>query len=155
MEIKIVLFITLLLYTIIVSQSWSYIISLRNVQQHLEAPAYIAFRQLTDKNFNAKFRYVIYASLLANLVLLILCGIQFSGLLFTGAVISFTALLTDTFIAVKGNVPINKIINTWTPEQYPSNWAGYRNTWLRIFSIRQALNITGFISLLATAIFSI
>jgi len=154
MEIKIVLLLTLLLYTIIVSQSLSYIISLRNVQQHLNAPAYIAFRKLTDKNFNAKFRYVIYASLFANLLLLVMCSIHFSGLLFTGVVISFVALLTDTLFAVKGNMPINTIINTWTPEQYPSNWADYRTAWMKIFSIRQALNITGFISLLAAAIFS-
>lgn len=154
MEIKFVLVLTILLYSIIVSQSFSYIISLRNVQQGLNAAAYIAFRKLTDKNYNAKFRWVIYASLLCNLALVILLGLRGPGFLCWSAVFSLMALLADTLVTVKGNLPINKTINTWTPEQYPQNWASYRSHWLRIFSIRQWLNITGFIVLLIAAIFS-
>ena len=154
MEIKIVSLLTILLYTIIASQSVSYIISLRHVQQNMTAAEYIAFRKLTDKNFRLKFRPVIYASLVSTLLLVILCGIQFSVLLFTSSAIAFMALLADIIIAVKGNVPINTIINTWTPEKYPDNWADYRSNWLQIYSIRQVLNLTGFASLLAGAVFS-
>ncbi len=154
MEIKIVLLLTVILYSIIVSQSFSYIISLRNVQQQLNAEAYIAFRKLTDKNYNTKFRWVIYASLLCNLVLVLLSGLQGPRLLFYGAVFALMALVADTVIAVKGNMPINKTINTWTAEQYPQNWASYRSSWLRIFSIRQMLNITGFTVLIIATLFS-
>jgi len=154
METKIILLPTILLYSVIVSQSFSYIISLRNVQQQLNAPSYIVFRKLTDKNYNATFRWVIYAGLLCNLMLVILCAVQSGRLLLAGSIISFVALLADTLIAVKGNMPINKIINTWTPEQYPHNWADYRTSWLQFFSKRQVLNITGFTCLLAAVIFS-
>lgn len=154
MEIKIILLLTILLYSVIVSQSFSYIISLSNVQLGLNAPSYIALRQLTDKNYNAKFRWVSYASLLSNLALVIVCGIHGNTLLLWGAVVSFIALLADTWITIKGNLPINKIINSWTAEQYPADWASYRAQWLQIFRIRQALNISGFIFLLTGTVFS-
>ncbi|HTE09470.1 MAG TPA: hypothetical protein VK645_00845 [Chitinophagaceae bacterium] len=154
MEIKINLLITILLYSIIVSQSVSYIISLRDVQQNMTAAEYIVFRKLTDKNFRSKFRPVIYASLVSNLLLVVLCGIHFNGLLFTGAAVAFVGLLTDIIITIKGNLPVNNIINTWTPEKYPENWADYRRYWLQVFCKRQVANLTGFVSLLAAAIFS-
>lgn len=154
MLIKIILFLTILLYSIIVSQSFSYIISLRNVQLNMNAGEYISFRKLTDKNFQKKFKYVMYAGLLLNLLLLVLCTVQFSAVLFASSLTGFIALVADTIIAVKKNMPINKIINTWTAEKYPGNWAGYRTVWLFAFSQRQCLNITGFFSLLAGAIFS-
>ena len=154
MEIKIILLITVLLYSAIVSQSFSYLISLRNVQQNMDAAAYIGFRKLTDKNFTAKFRWVIYASLFFNLLLAVVCGIHFAGLLFTTAVIAFVALLADTLIAVKGNMPINQVINTWSPQNYPDNWADFRKQWLYLFSIRQVINLGGFVTLLVGAIFS-
>lgn len=154
MIIKIVLFLTILLYSIIVSQSFSYIISLRNVQINMSAGEYISFRQLTDKNFQQKFRYILYAALLFNGLLVAICAIQFSALLFTSSLTAFIALIADTAIAVKKNLPVNKIINAWTAEKYPGNWAEYRRVWLFAFSQRQCLNIAGFSSLMAGAVFS-
>ena len=154
MLIKIVLLLTILLYSIIVSQSFSYIISLRNVQLNMNAGEYISFRKLTDKNFQKKFKYVMYAGLLLNLLLVVLCTVQFSAVLFASSLTGFIALFADTIIAVKKNMPVNKIINTWTAEKYPGNWTEYRTVWLFAFSQRQCLNIAGFFSLLAGAIFS-
>ncbi len=154
METKVILLLTMLPYSIVVSQSFYYIISLRNVQQQMPAKEYIAFRQLTDKNFRAKFKWVVYAALITNLLLVIACFIYFSGFLLTCAVLALLALLADTGLTVKGNLPINDIINTWTTAQYPPDWARYRTRWLQVFSWRQLANISGFISLLAAAVFS-
>ena len=55
MEIKVIMLINLLAYSFIVSQSFSYIIALRNVQRNLQPGAYIEVRKLMDKNFQKKF----------------------------------------------------------------------------------------------------
>ncbi|MEO5683990.1 MAG: hypothetical protein ABIQ88_15215 [Chitinophagaceae bacterium] len=154
MELKIILFLTLALYSAIASQSFSYIISLRDVQENMNAAAYIIFRKLTDKNFRSKFRFLLYAALAFNVLLVIICCSHSPGLLLGSAAISLAALVTDICIAVKGNMPINNIINTWTPDQYPDNWAGYRKSWMQFFCKRQAVNLIGFLSLLLGAIFS-
>jgi uncharacterized membrane protein len=77
------------------------------------------------------------------------------GLLFITSVISLVALLADVVLALKGNIPLNKYINSWSSWDYPDNWQQYRAQWFNLYHIRQALNITGFVSLLAGLIFGI
>jgi hypothetical protein len=50
-------------------------------------------------------------------------------------------------------MPINTMINSWTADQFPADWATYRTRWMNIFQYRQIANITGFISLLMGAVF--
>ena len=154
MQTKILLFITLISYTIIVSQSFSYFISLKKVQMSLQAPSYIELRQLIDASFRARFKYVVYIALLANLILVLDLSYHDRGLLFIIAIISFILLITDVMISMRGNVPINTMINTWTVDGYPSDWQTYRLRWMRFLGYRQVANITGWLVLLTGAIFN-
>jgi hypothetical protein len=153
MLVKIVFLITLLAYSVIVSQSFSYIIALKNVQLSLNANSYIELRKLLDTNFRANFKYAVYAALIANLLLVITTIKNPSSLLFMTAAIAFVALIADTLLTVKGNLPINDIINTWSADSFPTNWADYRTKWLDIFQYRQIANILGFVALLIGAVF--
>jgi hypothetical protein len=149
---KIILLVTLLAYSIIVSQSFMYILALKHVQLSLEANPYIELRKLIDTSMRDNFKYVIYVVLLANLLLVISTVKNPGSLLFITAAIAFTALIADTLLTVKGNLPINDIINTWSADNYPANWATYRTKWLNIFQYRQVINIIGFVSLLIGAV---
>lgn len=146
-------FICLLFYSAIVSQSISYIISLTDVQRKMNAAEYISFRNITDKNFRAKFSFVFYGALLSNLLLVILTIIEFNSILFIASSISFVCLVIDTWFTLKGNMPINNTISTWTVENHPSDWKTYRTKWLEYFRYRQIANLTGFIFLVAGIIF--
>ncbi len=150
---KPVLFFTLIAYSVIVSQSFMYIIALKNVQTNLQAGPYIELRKLLDAGFRANFKFAVYAALLFNLSLLISTARFPGNLLFFTSLISFIALVADVLLALKGNVPINDQINSWTTENHPVDWSTYRTKWLNIFFYRQVCNITGFTSLLAGAIF--
>jgi uncharacterized membrane protein len=150
---KITLLITLLAYSMIVSQSFMYILSLKRTQLNLGANAFIEFRKLIDANMRRNFRYPVYASLLANLLLLLLTINDPGSTIFITTAIAFVALLVDTIITVKGNLPVNDIINTWSPDNYPANWTDYRLKWLQLFQYRQLANITGFVCLLTGAVF--
>jgi hypothetical protein len=149
---KIILLVTLLAYSIIVSQSFMYILALKDVQLSLEANPYIELRKLIDTSMRGNFKYVIYVALLANLLLVISTAKNPGSLLFITAAIAFAALIADTLLTVKGNLPINDIINTWSADNYPANWATYRTRWLNIFQYRQVINIIGFVSLLIGAV---
>ncbi len=153
MATQIVLLLTLLAYSIIVSQSFMYILTLKYSQLRLEAGPYIQLRKLTDTSMRSNFKYVIYAALLSNVTLVILT-VKFPGsLLFITAIIAFIALVADILLTVKGNLPVNDIINTWSPENYPADWKEYRSRWFTIFQYRQIVTITGFVSLLAGVVF--
>jgi hypothetical protein len=153
MATQIVFFIALLAYSFIVSQSFMYILALKKTQLNLSVSSYIEFRKLIDAGMRSNFKYAIYISLLANLLLLILTINNPVSLVFITSTIAFVALVADTWITVKGNLPVNDIINSWTTDNYPSNWMDYRTKWLTIFQYRQVLNITGFVSLLIGVVF--
>ena len=130
-----------------------YILALKNVQLTLEANPYTELRKLMDSNMRSNFKYVIYVALLANLLLLILNIKNPGSLLFITSTIAFVALIAEVLLAVKGNIPINNIINTWTSDNYPTNWTDYRTKWLNVFQYRQIANLAGFVSLLIGAVF--
>jgi hypothetical protein len=153
MSNKIILLITLLAYSVIVSQSFMYILSLKDVQLKLEFNTYTEIRKLIDLSMRANFKYAIYAALLGNL-LLVISNIKNPGsLIFITSTISLVALIADIFLTLKGSLPINDIINTWSSDNYPKNWSEIRMQWFNIFQYRQIVNITGWISLLIGAVF--
>ena len=107
-------------------QSISYTISLNDVQQRMNMTEYISFRKITDRNFRAKFAYAVYGALLSNLSLIIVTLIYFDPRLLIVFTISFTYLVIDTIITLKGNMPINSEINTWSSEKYSDDWEEHR-----------------------------
>ncbi len=153
MLIKVIFLFTLLAYSIIASQSFLYIIALKNVQLSLDAGSYIELRKLLDVNFRANFTYVVYASLITNLLLVLVTLKNPRSLLFATVAFAFVALIIDTILTINGNLPINDVINTWSADNYPANWADYRAKWFDIFQYRQIANIAGFVSLLIGAVF--
>ncbi len=153
MTTKILLFITILAYSIIVSQSFMYILSLKHVQLSLDKHSYTEIRKLIDRSMRSNFKFAIYAALLSSLALVIYTGKAPTSLLFVTSVIAFVAMVVDTILTVNGNLPINDVINSWLPDSPPTNWTAYRTKWFSIFQYRQIANITGFLSLLIGALF--
>lgn len=154
MELKILIFLNILVYSVIVGQSFMYIIALRNVQESMGAASYIELRKLLDRNFMKKFKPVVYSALILGLALVVAAAFQSSTVLLAGSALAFAGLLIDVALIVKGDMPINRIINTWTLETFPANWIEYRSKWLYWFSWRQVANISGFIALLIAAVFN-
>lgn len=148
------IFLNILVYSVIVGQSFMYIIALRNVQESMGAASYIELRKLLDRNFLKKFKPVVYSALVLGLALVVAAVFQSSTVLIAGSALAFAGLLIDVTLIVKGDMPINRIINSWTLETFPANWVEYRSKWLYWFSWRQVANISGFIALLIAAIFS-
>jgi len=153
MAIKIIFFFTILAYSILASQSFMYILSLKNVQLNMSASTYIEFRKLIDASMRSSLKYVIYLALVSNLTLVILTIKNPGSLLFVAAVISFVFLIIDILLTLKASLPINDIINSWAPNNIPSNWQEFRMKWLTIFQYRQIATITGFVALIMAAAF--
>lgn len=153
MEIKITLFITLMLYAVVISQSFFYILAMSNVMKNMQPETYIESRKLLDKNLQTSLQTVYYLALAASIVLAAFCVTNPSGLLFICSVAALTFLLIDVILAVKGNIPLNKTFNSWTASKYPDNWKEYRSKWFIIYNLRQIANIVGFVILLTGLVF--
>lgn len=155
MGIKIALFINLLLYSLVISQSFFYLIALSRTIRSMQALTYIEYRQLIDRHIRVSLPAVYYLTLSASIALTALCVVNPGGPLFIASVIALLALLADIVVAKTGNEPLNKTINTWTSGNYPSNWQQYRSRWFMYYRLRQFLNSLGFIALLAALVFGI
>jgi hypothetical protein len=134
MQTKIILLLTILAYSVIVGQFYMYIVALKNVQTDMCGGSYIQLRKLLDTNFRAKYKYAVYAALIMSLLIVLINIKSYDSVLFITATVAFIALITDLMLMMNGNIPINNLINTWTPVHYPDNWAEYRAKWLQIFS---------------------
>jgi hypothetical protein len=153
MTSKIIFTIALLAFAMIASQAFMYILSLKQVQLNLGANSYIEIRKLIDISMRASFKYVIYVALFANVLLIIVTAKTPTSLVFISATIALVALVAEIVLTLKGNLPINDIINTWSVDNYPANWITLRDKWFTIFQYRQIASITGFVSLLIGAVF--
>lgn len=153
MEIKITLFITLLLYAVVISQSFFYLLAMSTASKNMEAATYIESRKLLDSRLSKTLAGAYYVTLLASIALTAFCVTNPSGLLFISSIISLTALVTDIVLTVKGNKPLNEIINSWTASNYPDNWHQYRSKWFAFYNARQVVNLVGFVILVAGVIF--
>lgn len=155
MEIKITLFITLLMYAFVISQSFFYILAMSSTLKKMQAGTYIETRNLLTRTLQAPLQVVYYTALAASLLLTSFCVVNPHGWLFITSVIALVTLVADVVLATRGSVPLNNYINSWTSSNYPEDWQQYRSKWFNVYHIRQGLNITGFISLLAGLVFGI
>lgn len=155
MATKIIFTITLLAYAMIASQAFMYILSLKQVQLNLAGNTYTEIRKLIDSSMRVSFRYVIYAALLANVLLVIITAKTPGSLVFISASIALLALVAEIVLTLKGNLPINDVINTWSADGIPANWASFRDKWFTVFQYRQIASITGLISLIIGAVFGV
>lgn len=153
MTTKITLLVALMAYAVIASQPFMYIFSLKHVQLNLNANSYIELRKLTDTAMRANFKYVLYVALLANIALAALTIKTPNSILFMTTTIALVALIADVMLTLKGSLPINDVMNTWSADNYPSNWQDFRAQWFAVFQYRQIAGIIGFVSLAIGAVF--
>lgn len=149
MTTKILYLLVLVAYAVIVSQSFMYMLSLKQVQMKLGADNYTEVRQLTDTSMRSSFKYVIYVALAATILLLVVTSKQPAGVAFITSAIAFLALVAEILLTLRGSLPVNDIINSWSPGHIPADWQAVRDRWFSIYQYRQVATITGFISLVA------
>lgn len=150
---RLAMLVNLVMYAIVASQPLFYAVALSDASRALSAPAYIELRNAINAAMTRRVPAVYLGTLATNVgVLLLSLQEGERGLAATSAV-ALAALLADAAIMLRGNVPINRVIDSWTPSQYPADWEAHRSRWLAIFAVRQGLLAVGFVSLVAGAVF--
>jgi uncharacterized membrane protein len=155
MLIKLSLLLSMVLYAFIVGQSFFYLLAFSRATKKMQAASYIESRKLIDRELQSSLSFVYYAAAAAIILLIAFSVVNPGGLVFITAIIALVALIADVILALKGNVPINKRINSWTETNYPLNWKLYRAKWFNLYHIRQVINIAGFVTLLCGIIFGL
>jgi hypothetical protein len=151
--IRIAIIANLLAFSTVVSQPLFYIMALTNAQRALSGPAYIELRQRINAVMNRRVPLIYLTSLATTLLLLALSWQAGSRRVLATTIVAFLCLVADVALMMRENVPINGVIDRWSPTDPPGDWGVYRDEWFAIFRIRQILLLVGFISLLLGAVF--
>jgi len=150
---KITILLNLVSFAFVVSQPLFYILAMSEAQKSLRPSSYVELRNLLDKKLQVNLRIVYYTTIFSNLLLILVSMYVQSTVLLVTSIIAMGSLIADMILLFKGNIPVNKAIQTWTPENFPPDWKNYRNKWFFYYHRRQVVDIIGFFSLLAGAVF--
>lgn len=155
MEIKITYFVTLLLYAVVISQSFVFLLAISGVTRHMRAKFYKEARLLLDKHISGSISLVYYATLLSTISLVAFTVTNPNGLLFICSVVALVLLIADIFLTLRANIPFQQRIRDWSPTRTPENWGSYRSRWITGTYVKQALNLAGFVALVCGFVFGL
>ena len=138
---------SLLLFTVVVSQPLFYWMALGRATRGLSCGAYVELRQ----QINAAIVKRLIGSYVVTLIaLLALAGTAWAGgrlSIVGGAIGAAFALIVDLALAAKLNIPINKRMDGWQLDAVPSDWESQRNAWDAALGVRRVVLLMGFVGL--------
>ena len=143
---KILKLLQMIVYLIITSQLVFYMLILSESLKHVSLASFIDIRKAVDGLMEGGFKIIYYSGLILTLAVVILSAKKPDSLLFITSAIALVCLIIDVTIAMKGNVPINALINAYTPGDTSQNWSALRLEWLRLINIRGAFISVGMVS---------
>lgn len=104
----------------------------------LDGPTYLMFKQAADREIPKVARPLILGSLAltaATSVVAEIAGHPAVALIGLAAVLALAA----TLVAIlRGDLPLNRQMTSWTPTSLPGDWAAARSRWESFFAVRVA-----------------
>jgi hypothetical protein len=152
--LSIVTFLALLLFALVVSQPFFFLVALGRASDALSGPAYVELRQRVNAVMNVRLLPLYGATAASTALLAWLAFARAERGLGAAAVAALAGLVADAILAVRRNVPINARMDAWSPAAPPADWADHRARWREAFAVRQAVLSISYAILLAGAVAS-
>lgn len=149
MTTKILRLIQICVYLIITSQLLFYFIILSDALKQVSLENFLELRKMVDALMSTRFRVIYYSALILTLTVVVLTFKKPDSILFVTSVIALVCLIVDVTIAMKANVPINSLINEYTPGNTNHDWNSLRLEWLNFINIRAIFVVVGMVSQIA------
>lgn len=147
-------FLTLVLFSLVVSQPFFFLVALSRASGALSGPAYVELRQRINAVMNRRLVPLYGATLASAGVLAWTAYARGERVLAGAALAAIAGLVADAILAVRRNVPINARMDAWTPASPPADWETERARWSAAFALRQVVLSIAYASLLAGVVAS-
>jgi hypothetical protein len=142
-------FASLFLLGIVSGVSFSHLLQ-RGPKKTLPAPHFLAVQQVLIRNYGPVIGGLEVASIFSTLTMAIV-GPEELTVRLLAALASACVLIMVTIWALLIN-PINKTVNSWTPESLPANWADFRDRWHFLHTTRLLLSAVAFSAVIAASL---
>jgi hypothetical protein len=139
-------FASIFLLGLVSGVSFSHLLQ-RGPKKTLPAAHFLAVQQGLLRNYGPVIGGLEVVSVLSTLAMAIVTWEQ--------SVVRLLALLASACVLVMVMIwavwinPINKTVNSWTPESIPPNWADLRDRWHFLHTIRLLLSVIAFSAVIA------
>lgn len=120
------------------------IAALNRALRTLPASTYVQVKQSLDREVPRLAAPLTVGSLVAMLGAAITAGLAGCAGAATLAAIGTLAGLIALLAVLRGDLPINKEMDTWDPEAPPADWQRLRHRWEVFFQIRAVAVLTAF-----------
>ena len=115
----------------------------------LDAPAYVAVKQSTDRHFPALMKPLTVAGLIALLAQAVLGLLDGRAVVAALATTGLLAALVALPAVLRGDLPINERMALWQGDEPPADWRTWQDRWERYFRLRTAFTAVAFLAALA------
>ena len=149
MIIKTFQFIQALFFCVIAGQAFFYLIGGTAGLKAVSAGAFIEQRKAIDVAIGPPLKLLYPGTVLVSLTMVVLLRQQVGSPLFWLSTLALFLIVTDLTLAIRGDIPLNKLIQTWSPTSYPANWSEVRHEWFAYMQWRQVCSIGGLLCVLA------
>jgi hypothetical protein len=147
--VALVEFTSIFLLGLVSGVSFSHLLQ-RGPKKTLPAPHFLAVQQVLIRNYGPVIGGLEVASIFSTLTMAIVAREEPTVRLLA-ALASACVLIMVMIWAVWIN-PINKTVNSWTPESLPPTWAEFRNRWHFLHTIRLLLSAVAFSAVIAASL---
>lgn len=150
MKLKISLFISILLFALVMGVFWGTWFSLSRTMETVSPPTFLEIGKQFIANLAWPMRILMPLSLISTMPVLWWLPKWSAPFYFTVA--GLVLMIIATLITVTIEVPIDNLIKVWTVETLPPNWLALRTKWEFYHVIRTFISIGAFGSLLVAAL---
>jgi hypothetical protein len=139
--VTLVKFANIFLLGLVSGVSFSHLLQ-RGPKKKLPGAHFLAVQQVLLRNYGPAIGGLEVASIVATLAMVIATWDKL--------VVPFLAVLASSCVLVMVMIwavwinPINKTVNSWTPESLPSNWLDFRDRWHFLHTIRLMLSMIAY-----------
>ncbi len=142
----------LICYLVVVSQLLFYFTVMGAALRKASLEGFLELRKIIDTDLVKRIKIPYYICLLLSLLVVLATLPEYPRIIFLTALVALACLVIDTIIAIKFNVPLNKLTNQWPENPGNANWQDVRTRWLNMINYRAIFTTIGIISLIVGAI---
>ncbi|MBV2167060.1 MAG: DUF1772 domain-containing protein [Bdellovibrio sp.] len=144
-------YISLLMTGLMAGSSFAFVLGMGPAMERLTVGSYIELHQSMETVFVAWTPFFYLALTLIIVTNLFLLRKDWRSLEFVLVAFALLCILDELVMTWTGNLPLNRVINSWQMMTPPADWIEVRSQWVRFMYIRCALLISGFGLLLASS----
>jgi uncharacterized membrane protein len=150
---KILRLLHLFCYLLVTCQVLFYLVVFSDALRMTPVENFLEHRKIVNLLIGERYRVIYYSCLATSIGMVIIAFRQPSNMITITAIIALVCLIADLVITIKGNMPLNDLIDTFIPGTDTARWDTLRTDWLNYFRYRGILSTIGMMSLLAGTVF--